>query len=383
MARTRTSPSSLFRDKTRLQAALAELPSAPGIYRFYNAAGTLIYVGKSVCLRDRVRSYFGASAPTGKVRRMRTEIAHLDWEVTGSELEALLLESRLVKQHLPRFNVMLKEFIPLPCVRVDLRDPFPRLEVTRDPRRDGATYFGPFHSHAALETAVGGLSDALKLRTCEIEGARIQRQRPCYRHEFGTCSAPCLGLVTEEEYGEAVRNACSVFDGREETALGILQARMERAAERLQFEIAARLRDAVKHIRSVCGRQHALRSAVNELSLVAACPASRSDHLCLFVFRSGRLVFQEDSARMELRHPGTRREWARRLLAAGAAVEGPPKMDSTLRDEIQIVTAWMRQRTRKGDYWPVPAEVQLTALVEPLSEWLLGQAGEELLTLAA
>ena len=383
MARSRTSTDALFRDKPRLQAALAELPEAPGIYRFYNAAGTLIYVGKSVCLRDRVRSYFGGKAATGKVRRLRAEIVNLDWEVTGSELEALLLESRLVKRHLPRFNIMLKEFIPLPCIRVDFRDPFPRLEVTRDPRRDGATYYGPFHSQGALETAVGGLAAALKLRTCEIEGARIRRQRPCYRHEFGTCSAPCLGLVTPEEYGEAVRNACAVFDGREETALGILQSRMERAAERLQFEIAARLRDAVNHIRAVCGRQHALQSAVNELSLVAACPASRSDHLCLFVFRSGRLVFQEDAAQAELRHPSARREWARRLLAAGAAVEGPPQMDAALRDEIQIVTAWMRQRTRKGDYWPVPADAQPAALVEPLSEWLLGQAGEELIRLAA
>jgi excinuclease UvrABC nuclease subunit len=382
MPPARSSSSTLFRDKTRLQTALAELPTAPGIYRFYNAAGTLIYIGKSICLRDRVRSYFGKSA-TGKVRRMRTEIVNLDWEVTGSELEALLLESRLVKRHLPRFNVMLKEFIPLPCVRVDLRDPFPRLEVTRDPKRDGATYFGPFHSHSALETAIGGLSDALRLRTCEIDGARIQKQRPCYRHEFGTCSAPCLDMVTPEKYGEAVQNACAVFEGREEKALSILQARMERAAERLQFEIAARLRDAVKHIRSVCGRQHALRSAVDELSLVAVCPASRTDHLCLFVFRHGRMVFQEDAARMELLHSGARREWARRLLAAGAAVEGPPKMDSVLRDEIQIVTAWMRQRTRKGEFWLVPAAEQPAALVEPLSEWLLGQAGEELLTLAA
>jgi hypothetical protein len=174
-----------------------------------------------------------------------------------------------------------------------------------------------------------------------------------------------------------------VFEGREEKALSILQARMERAAERLQFEIAARLRDAVKHIRSVCGRQHALRSAVDELSLVAVCPASRTDHLCLFVFRHGRMVLQEDAARMELRHPGARREWARRLLAAGAAVEGPPKMDSVLRDEIQIVTAWMRQRTRKGEFWLVPAADQPAVLVEPLSEWLLGQAGGELLTLAA
>ncbi|HEU4753819.1 MAG TPA: GIY-YIG nuclease family protein, partial [Armatimonadota bacterium] len=347
----------LHRDKTRLRKRLSELPGSPGIYRFYDINGSVIYVGKSVSLRDRVRSSFSGRATTKKLRRLRQEIVSLDWEETGSELEALLLESRLIKRLQPRFNVMLRGFVPLPYVRVDLQDPFPRLEVTRSPQRDGASYFGPFRSQAVLEDAVGALADALQLRNCPIPGTQITRQRPCYRHEFGTCSAPCLGLVQGEEYRRAVESACSVFEGREQTALRVLNARMERAAERLQFEIAARFRDVIRHIQSLGGRQQALISATQELSLVAACPSRKSDSLCLFVLRCGRLVFQEDVPRTELQVSRARREWTRRLLAteAPAPQADASQIDSALLDEIQIVTGWMKQKTREGDYWRFPA----------------------------
>ena len=200
-------------------------------------------------------------AATKKLRRMRQEISRLEWEVTGSELEALLLESRLVKQHQPRFNVLLREFIPLPYVRVDLEVAFPRLEATRSPGRDGATYFGPFRSRETLEAGVAALADALQLRDCAGPGALLAKARPCYRHEFGTCSAPCLQAVDEAAYRGAVDQACAVFDGRGAPVLAMLRERMERAAEQLRFETAARLRDAVRHIEAVAGRQQALLQA--------------------------------------------------------------------------------------------------------------------------
>ncbi len=366
----------LYRKKKQLQEILGQVPLSPGIYRFYDAGGALIYIGKSVRLRERVRSYFTGKADTAKVRRMRQEIASLDWQETGSELEALLLESRLVKRHQPRFNVLLKDFVPLPCVRVDLADPFPRLEVTRSPRRDGAAYYGPFRSHGALEAAVSGLTDALKLRDCPTPGEKLSQQRPCYRYEFGTCSGPCLGEVSPEEYRKAVESACAVFEGREETALGVLQRRMERAAELLRFELAARLRDAVAHIRAVCGRQHALHSAVRELSLVAACPSRRTDAVCLFVFRSGRLALQAEAARAELASALSREGWARTLLAAEPPVTAgtDPRLDPGLLDEIQIVTAWMKQRTRQGVYWQFNPADDRRRLLKGLEAWLAEQA---------
>jgi excinuclease UvrABC nuclease subunit len=371
------SSTALYRNKPVLQARLKELPASPGIYRFYDANGALVYVGKSICLRDRVRSYFTGQAAGKKQRRMRQEISTLDWEVTGSELEALLLESRLVKRHQPRFNVMLREFVPLPYVRVDMADPYPRLELTRCPARDGAAYFGPFRSYNALEAGVAALTQTLQLRDCDVPGERLLKHRPCYRHELGTCSAPCLGLISEADYRKAVENACSVLDGREQTLLQALHARMERAAERLQFEIAARLRDAIRLIRAVGGRQHALISAIQDLSLVAVCPSRNQTCLCLFVFRSGHLVLHAEAPIAELQLGRSRRAWARRLAEAWERERelSVASLNSALLDEIQIVSTWMRQKTREGAYWQFPATGEIEPLLSPLDAWLAEQAG--------
>ncbi len=368
------SSTALYRNKLALKDRLKEIPNSAGIYRFFDVNGGLIYVGKSIRLRERVRSYFSGKADCKKVRRLRQEISSLDWQETGSELEALLLESRLVKRNQPRFNVMLKEFVPLPYVRIDLRDPFPMLEVTRAPARDGATYFGPYRSRSALEAGVGALTDALRMRTCDTPGWAITARRPCYRHEFGTCSAPCLGLVTESDYQASSAQAAEVFEGRAEPVLNLIRARMERAAERMQFEIAARLRDAVRHIESVSGKQHALRSAVSNLSLVAACPSRHSDHLCLFVFRSGKLAAHQEVSRADLR--SNAREWAERMVVAWADAPEPDRerLVSADLDEIQIVTYWMRQRTDEGTHWAFPPSPFGPEILDGLTEWLLDQA---------
>lgn len=369
----------LSRKKKQLEPRLRALPASPGIYRFYDVDGGLIYIGKSVCLRDRVRSYFNGQAPSKKIRRLRQEIADLDWQETGSELEALLLESRLIKRHQPRFNVMLKEFVPLPYLRVDFDDPFPRLEVTRAPRRDGAAYFGPFRSQATLEEAVGTLTDALKLRDCTVPGDALPRQRPCYRYELGTCSGPCLGAVDQEEYGRSIQAVRDVFEGREKRVIESLGSRMERAAERLQFELAARLRNAIRHIQAISGRQHALVSAVQDLSLIAACPSLEAARLSLFAFRAGRMVFQADVLLTELQFSGSRQDWAERLLTAGyAAVEtGEDTIDAELLDEIQIVSAWMRKNTQTGAYWQMPADPTSADALDSLCMWLTVQAASD------
>ncbi len=362
----------LYRNKDLLQERLRQVPVCPGIYRFYDASGAIVYVGKSVCLRDRVRSYFTGRVVAGKVRRMRQEIVELDWQETGSELEALLLESRLVKHHQPRFNVLLRGFVPLPYVRVDTQDPFPLIQITRAPERDGATYFGPFHSRSALESAVRALTDSLKLRDCDFPGEQLVGQRPCYRYEFGVCSGPCLGEITSDDYRMAVESACDVFAGQEHSVINLLREKMARAAERLQFELAARFRDATRHIESVAGRQQALVSAVRELSLVAVCPAARGPRLCYFVFRCGRLVYQDEGDLGELTDPHARRHRAARLaaLAAPTPEDVSRRLDAALLDEVQIVTAWMKQKTREGDYWEFPRNADPAQGADGLEDWL-------------
>jgi excinuclease ABC subunit C len=376
--------SALYRCKARLKERLTSLPAAPGVYRFYDVSGAIVYVGKSISLRDRVRSYFTGKAATKKLRRMRQEVTELDWSETGSELEALLLESQLVKRHHPRFNVLLREFFPRPYVRVDLRAAYPRLEITRQPKRDGASYFGPFRNQTTLETAVGALTDALQLRDCDTPEARLPAHGPCYRHELGTCSAPCLGAIDSEAYHRALRTACDAFEGQSDGALSALRMRMEQSAERLQFETAARLRDAIRSVEAVAGRQHALRSAVEELSLAAACPSRHRDRLCLFVFRSGRLAFQEDVPYSQIHEIETRRAWVERMLQAKLPPARTDRgIDTTLLDEIQIITAWMKQRTREGSYFRLNEAAEPEAAAVLLEEWLLAQVLEPPRRLAA
>lgn len=374
-------PRILARRPTALAAVLERLPAVPGVYRFRNVRGTVIYVGKSVCLRDRVRSYFAGQGGGTKARRLRAETAQLEWTETGSELEALLLESRQVKELQPRFNTMLKEFVPLPCVRLDLADPYPRLEVTRTPRRDGALYFGPFFRHGTLETAVAALGQALGLRDCEYPGGRLPGRRPCHRYELRTCLAPCVvggDAGGREAYARAVRLACEALAGEGDRPGGVfplLEARMHRAAESLRFEQAARLRDALAQLRTLCGRQQVLLSALAELSLVAACPAARPGRRVLFVFRFGRLSAQEEVDDRLLSVPALRRALAERLLAAALHPGPVPAIDSVLLDEVQIVTRWLRGRTGAEGCWTVAPGSDPTHLLPRLQHWLAGLGG--------
>src|SRR5437870_3925422 len=227
----------LPRGYAAVRARLGELPACPGVYRFRDRAGRLLYVGKSVCLRQRVRSYFGEHAGRSqKLRRLRSRVAAVEWIETGSELEALLLESRLVKEHHPPFNSLLQRHRHLVFLRLDLADPFPRLEVTDRLCRDGARYFGPFTLTADAERLADLLSDSLRLRTCDPPGSRVHRLSPCLRRDLGLCHAPCVRPTDRAAYREAVQSALLFFDRDGRPFRDRLRAEMADAAERLLFE---------------------------------------------------------------------------------------------------------------------------------------------------
>src|SRR5205823_2899247 len=246
--------------------------------------------------------------------------------------------SHLVKQHLPCYNTMLRLFRAAPYVRVDWSDPFPRLEITRQPAADGAEYLGPFGRRDALEAAVGVVSDAMRLRTCELPGSRLPGARPCYRFDFGHCAGPCLGVTDAERYRGAIQGAIDLFSGRIDVPLRALEAKMSEAAENLCFETAARLRDAIACVRAATGRQQALQSAIRRLTLLAVCPAVREDRLSLFLFASGQLVLQKEVARRSLGGVRARRRLAREIARLRADQQPLPEgpLSATTLDEIQI-----------------------------------------------
>jgi excinuclease ABC subunit C len=362
----------LPRSYEKIRQQLVFLPECPGVYLFRDARATIIYVGKSVCLRKRVRSYFyRRDDDSRKIRRLRQEIRSVEWIRTGSELEALLLESRLVKQNLPRFNTLLRNYRNYPFIKVDLKEEYPRLEITRTLERDDAIYFGPFSNSRNIHQVVETLADALKLRTCETASRSLGRQRPCLRLDFGRCAGPCSQQVEREPYLESIREACGVFEGRSERLLRVLRDRMEQSAERLQFETAARLRDAFRDIQRLVGKQQALTSAVGNLNLVTACPSRRSATLEVFLFRAGRLVAQRELTADEIATPdrlAVRVAELRALFEAASGIAGR-RVEQEVVDQINIITDWLKHRKGEGAYWEL-GDVADAVWEADLARWL-------------
>jgi excinuclease ABC subunit C len=352
---------------------LGAVPDCPGVYLFQDAQVRVIYVGKSIHLRQRVRSYYQKRAEESrKLLRLRQEARSLAWIPTGSELEALLLESQLVKRHLPRFNVLLRNYRNYPFIRVDFAESYPRLEVTRVLQRDEAQYFGPFRAAGAIEKVVETLSDALRLRTCEASGRALTSQRPCLRFDFGRCEAPCAREVDRERYRQALEQACRLFEGQGEPLFELLQGRLEQAAERLQFELAARLRDAIRDIRRLVGKQQALLSAVRNLNLIAVCPSRRPDAVELFLFSAGRLLEQREVELSVLAQPRAVRSLLRQIMERYGDSQAAPGMrvEQEVVDQIQIVSEWLRRRSGEGRHLVLPENAATGQFQRELGEWL-------------
>src|SRR5579862_1772463 len=227
-----------------VEEKLATLPTKPGCYLYKDGNGTIIYVGKAINLRNRVRSYFQKSANlTPKVRRLVSHIHDLEIIVTDSELEALVLECSLIKKYQPHYNVRLRDDKQYPYLCLTMSEPFPRLILVRRTRQDANRYFGPYPNSRAVYATMELVNRTFPLISCgkSFDGRPVQK--PCLYHHLGQCLAPCAGLADKDEYAVAVKDVTDFLDGREERIVKKLRQEMEEAAECLEFERAARLRD--------------------------------------------------------------------------------------------------------------------------------------------
>ena len=226
--------------------ALAVLPDKPGVYLMHDASGKVIYVGKAVVLKNRVRSYFrNLASHTVKVKALVSKVAEIETIVTDSEVEALILECNLIKKYRPRYNIMLKDDKTYPYLKVTLAEDFPRIYVTRRLVRDGSKYYGPYADAGAMHATVKLLRSMFPLRTCR----KMNQERPCLNYHIKRCLAPCAGLVSKAEYAAMIRSVCMVLDGRTAELERDLKQRMQAAAENYAFEEAARLRDQLAAVK--------------------------------------------------------------------------------------------------------------------------------------
>ena len=274
----------------KLEEKIRMLPDSPGCYLMKDASGEIIYVGKAVNLKNRVRSYFRDTAHTPKVAAM---IAHIDdFEVLLCEtnLEALILECNLIKLHKPYYNILLKDDKHYPYLKVDMRQPFPRLELCRKMEKDGAKYFGPYIGANAVRQVIEAVRDVFPIRSCKQVLPPKSPKRPCMNYDIGRCLAPCAGKCTEEAYREMMEGVLSFLGGDYDGVLKKLKKDMEEAAAALRFEKAAAIRDKIRDVQGLMERQIALRTDRSEQDLIALAQDGLDAMIQILYVRGGRMV---------------------------------------------------------------------------------------------
>lgn len=274
-----------------IREALAVLPDKPGVYLMHDKDGKVIYVGKAVVLKNRVRSYFrNLASHTPKVRAMVAKIADIETIVTSSEVEALILECNLIKKYRPRYNIMLKDDKSYPYLKVTLNEEFPRLYVTRRQMRDGAKYYGPYADAGAMHATVKLLRSMFPLRTCRTMNA----ERPCLNYHIKRCLAPCAGLVSKEEYGNMIKSVCMVLDGRTTELERDLKRRMQEAADNYAFEEAARLRDQLQAVMRLNEQQKAVTGQDSDMDIIGFAKDMTGICIQIFFVRKGKLLGRDN-----------------------------------------------------------------------------------------
>ena len=272
--------------------ALAEklklLPDSPGVYIMKDAHGKIIYVGKAVVLKNRVRQYFQSNrSQAPKVHAMVSHIADFETIMTANEVESLILEANLIKKHRPRYNIRLKDDKSYPYVKVTVQEDFPRVFITRRVMHDGARYFGPYTNVTALRDSLKLLRRLFPLRTC-----RIMPERPCLEYHIKRCLAPCVGKVSQEDYGAMIRAVLLFLEGRTDDVERALERRMQHAAQAYHFEIAARLRDQLAAVRAATQRQNIVTGAGDQ-DAIGMARSSVGVCVQIFFIRSGKMIGRE------------------------------------------------------------------------------------------
>lgn len=274
-----------------LQQKIDHLPNEPGVYIYKNSQGKIVYVGKARSLRQRVRSYFQESRPLDpKTEHLVSEISDLEYIVTDNEVEALILESTLVKNHQPRYNIHLKDDKSFPYLKLTVNESYPRIYITRRIRKDGALYFGPFLPASYARQTLKLINKYFKLRTCnlDIDGTL---SRPCLDYQMKRCLGPCVsGICSKEEYDRAVEDVKLLLSGKTDDLIRRLEIRMNEAAEKTYYEAAAMYRDWISMVQDMSERQKMVLEGQDDCDLFGYCQEGSQLALDVFAMRGGRLV---------------------------------------------------------------------------------------------
>lgn len=276
-----------------IQENLKKLPDSPGVYMHKDKLGQVIYVGKAISLKNRVRQYFQSSRHMDpKVRAMVSQIEEFEYITTGSEMEALILECNLIKKHMPKYNVLLRDDKTYPYIKVTMEEDYPRVIKTRLVKKDGSKYFGPYSDAGAVNQIVDLLNQVYALKKCS---ARVFPKgfRPCLNYHIDQCDGICQGTVSPEEYREKVNHAVDFLRGRTKGMITYLEDRMKEASQDLDFERAAEYRDYIMAARALSEKQRVVLQDTKDVDLILVARGAKQRHVVLFFVRDGKLSGRE------------------------------------------------------------------------------------------
>ncbi len=274
---------------------LKKLPHKPGVYLMHDADDTIIYVGKAIDLFNRVHSYFRAGTKKSpKIEKMVTLISRFEYIITDSELEALVLENNLIKEHSPKYNTMLKDDKTYPYIKVTVGEDYPRVLFSRTMKKDKSRYFGPYTSAGAVKDTIELLNKLFQLRTCNRSLPKeIGNDRPCLNYHIKQCLAPCQGYVSKEEYRAQVNQALEFLNGNYGILLKDLEAKMKSASEAMEFEEAIRYRDLYNSVKQVSQKQKITDSDGEDKDIIALAKDEEDAVVQVFFIRDGKLIGRE------------------------------------------------------------------------------------------
>ncbi len=331
-----------------IEEELKKLPDKPGVYLMHDKADTIIYIGKARSLRHRVRQYFQASHSEGlKKDQMVRQITRFEYIVTDSELEALVLECNLIKEHTPKYNTMLRDDKTYPYIRVTLGETYPRVLFSRQLKKDGSRYFGPYTSAFAVKDTIELIGKLYHLRTCSRRLPRdIGKERPCLNYHIGQCDAPCAGAVSPEEYHKSVDQALQFLNGDYAPILTMLEEKMNGFSERMEYEKAAEYRDLLGSVRQIAQKQKITTFDSEDKDIVALASDGDDAVVQVFFIRSGKLIGR-DHFYMRVRSDDTNSQilsaFLRQYYSGTPLIPKEIHLQESIED-LETIADWLSER---------------------------------------
>ena len=351
-----------------IQEELKKLPAKPGVYIMHDAKDAIIYVGKAISLRNRVRQYFQSSRNLGvKKEQMVQQIARFEYIITDSELEALVLECNLIKEHRPKYNTMLKDDKGYPYIRVTVQEDFPRVLLARQMKKDKSRYFGPYTSVGAVKESMELMRKLYFVRNCNRNLPRdIGKDRPCLYYHIHQCKAPCQGYISREEYRKNIEGVLDFLNGDYKKLVKELEEKMRLAAEELRFEEAGEYRDLIQNIEKIGERQKITGSSGEDKDVIALACDEEDAVVQVFFIRDGKMIGRDhfylrvavDTSRSQILL-----DFIKQFYAGTPFVPKVLMLQEEV-EEIQVLEEWLTKKRGQKVHIQVPKKGSKEKLVE-------------------